>query len=440
MKIYTLIFLIIFLYKVGSAQSVWDLTKCINYSLENNISLKNGEIAREIQLVNYSQSRLNQLPSISGNINASENFGRTVDPATNTYSDINYFNNSYGLNASMVLFSGFVQLNRIAFERYNLIIETNKLAQQKNKIVFSVIDAYFRLQLNIGVYGVCKENLVLMQEQLNSLKRFINLGRKAESDTYEFEAKLATDSFLLVQQAGNVEKAELALKIAMNCPVKEIFMIDSLPPAIQSIPDTIKVSSLTVSAKKLMPELQITENRLQAAKRNISQIHGGFFPSIEIYAGWNTSYYKTSGMEAPIFRDQFKNHAGEYVGVSMNIPIFNRFSRISTLHIAKLNYDLSYNAHLETTIALEREVNEAYIDWKTSQNEYLAAQKQLMKTNIAYQTAEKKMKIGQLNIIEFYIQKNELLSAKTELLKTNIQLAFKQKYINFLMNGNWFDN
>ena len=427
---------------IGSAnsQQKWDLNKCIQYTLENNNSLKNAEINKKLQRIHLSQTRINLLPQIGAGLGVKESFGRSVNPATNTYADVNNLENTYGIDASMTIFSGFAKLNRIAFEKYNLKVEDNRLEQQKNLVTYNVIDAYFNLLLHQGVYSLQQENLKLMQEQYTSIKKYIKVGRKAESDIYEFDAKLATDSFLLVQQTGAMDKALLQLKATMNFPIGDSLMVDTVLFSVNPLIDTIQSGFLTETAMKQLPKLKVTENQLFAAMKYVAQVRGAFSPSIEMYAGWNTSYYKTSGVGALPLNEQLKNNAGQYVGLSLKIPIFDRLSRINTLRSAKLEYKKAENNHLENLAYIEMEINAAYIDWQTAKNEYFAAEKQLEKSEVAFLTAEKKFGIGQINVIEFYIQKNELLRAKTELLRTNLQLALKEKYVQFLLSGKWESN
>jgi outer membrane protein TolC len=314
------------------AQECWGLDKCIIYSLENNISLKNAEINRKLQQVKLSRAKLGQLPQIGANIDINESFGRTVDPETNTYSDVNNFNNSYSLNASATLFSGFMQRNRIAFERFTLKTVDNIYEQQKNILITNVIDAYFNLLLKQGVYKLSIDNLGLMQKQYYSVKKQIEVGRKAESDIFEFDAKLATDSFLFIQQAGDLEKALLLLKRTMNFPLSDTLIIDTLPLPKNTPEVLLNSGSLFETAKQQLPNLKITENQLLAAKKYLSQVLGSYSPSIGIFAGLNSAYYRTSGKSTLLFDNQFKNNAGEYFGIRLSIPIFDRFNKLNDVH------------------------------------------------------------------------------------------------------------
>jgi outer membrane protein len=418
------------------AEEIWGLNQCIIYSLENNISLKNAKISQELQQVRLSSAKESQLPQIGAQTSINGNFGRTLDD-DNNYSELNRFNNSYGLDASVTLFSGFAQRNRTAFERYNLKAENNRYEQQKNIIIYNVIDAYFNLLLKKGIYSLSSDNLSLMQQQYASVKKYIEVGRKAESDIYEFDAKLATDSFLFIQQTGDMEKAMLKLKTTMNYPISDTLTIDTLPLPFNGPLLPINPNSLIETAKQQLPDLKITENQLLATKKYLAQKRGNFSPTIVMYGGWNTEYNKTADKEAFVFENQFKNKASEYVGIRLSIPIFDRFNKLNTLRTANLEYEKAANTHLQNIIFFEGEINETYIDWQNAIKEYTAALKQLDKSKIAFVTSEKKLAIGQINIIEFYIQKNDLLRAGTELLRTQLQLALKEKYIQFLMAGNW---
>jgi outer membrane protein len=425
--------------QVLSSQQAWTLNQCINYSLENNISLQNYDINRQLQQISLSQARLNQLPGVNAEVGVTESFGRTLDPATNSYSNINNYNNTYSIGSSVMLFSGFMQRNKIAFEKYNLRVASNKLEQFKNTVTYSVIDAYYDLLFNKGLYDLYTDNFKIMQEQCFALSKFIKNGRKAESDIYEFEATLATDSFLLIQQFGEYEKSILTLKSVMNFPLADTLIVDTMLVSINLLSDTLSASDILNAAKQNLPNIKVTENQILAAKKIVAQVRGNFSPSLSAYGGWNTQYYKTSDTSKVTipFRQQFKNNAGEYVGLSLNIPIFSRMNKINSLRMANLEYKKAENLHKENLFYFEKEIHEVYIDWQTSKNEYFAAQKQLEKSKVAFITAEKKIALGQLNTIDYNIQKNELLKAKTAVLRTNLQLALKEMYVRFLLRGEW---
>lgn len=424
--------------KVSFAQENWNLDRCIKYALENNLALQDQMFNIEIQQTNLAKARNQRFPGISAETDMYEGFGRSLDKSNNTYVDVNFLNNSYSLGTSVMLFNGFTYQNRIAFEKYNLQAEKNVLEYQKNQLIYNVMDAYYKVLLRQGNYKIAGENLNLSREQYVNIQKLIEVSRKAESDIYELQSKMATDSFTLIQQKGEMEKALLNLKMMMHFPFADTLLLDTIN-YIPIIPQDheISVDSLLHAGSKSMASLKITENRLIAAKKSLAEARGNFSPSLSAYAGWGTYYSRTKGQDNSSFREQFKNRAGENIGLNLSIPLFYKFSKINNVKMAKLNYKRAEIAHQTELLKIENEINSAYINWQTGLNEHAAALQQHEKSKIAYETAEKKLFVGQLNIIEYDIQKNELMRSKTEVLRTSLQLLLLERYINFILTGNW---
>src|SRR5665648_150953 len=107
-NIYILFF--VFWFALGNslvAQTNWNLNRCISYAIENNNGLKQTEIQEKLVSEDLNQSKRNLLPGLSASSQAGLNFGRSIDPATNGISNTKFFNNSYAIGASVILFDGF---------------------------------------------------------------------------------------------------------------------------------------------------------------------------------------------------------------------------------------------------------------------------------------------------------------------------------------------
>ena len=83
----------------GNAQVVHlSLTQAVDIALLHNLNVKSYEINLKNAELTYQQSRFNQLPAISGNINQAASFGRSINPYTNGYDSRNINYNNVGLN------------------------------------------------------------------------------------------------------------------------------------------------------------------------------------------------------------------------------------------------------------------------------------------------------------------------------------------------------
>lgn len=93
---------------------------------------------------------------------------------------------------------------------------------------------------------------------------------------------------------------------------------------------------------------------MQNALIDLKSAKWKFSPSLSLYAGWSTSYYTYPGMEGYVptpFYSQFKNNGGEYIQLSLSIPIFDKLSRFSNLRRKE-------NAYSKASLNYEQKVRE----------------------------------------------------------------------------------
>jgi len=426
-----------------TGQPVWTLDRCIGYAWENNLSVHHQELGVRIQKTDYLQANNNLLPSLAAQSSVDQYYGRSIDPSSNTYIDVQFMNNTYAIYTSVDLFSGFMKLNSIAMERYNYRAEQNKLQQVKNEVAFSVINGYFDVLLKEGLSSIARENFQLSREQLNYTSKLVEVGRKAGTDLLEIEANLATDSFLLVQAHHLLEQASLELKYEMNFPLEVNLEIDTVIFSLfTGEMDTLTMNELFNLASETLPDMKIAENQLIAAKKEVNINQGAFSPKVGFYAGWNSVYattLKDDSNEIIPFPDQIANNGSEYLGVGIEIPIFSKLSKYTALSKSRLKYQQAKVQYDDEANKLRMGVEKSLTDWRSARAEYESAQKQLIQSDKAYQAAVKKLDKGLISIIEFYIQKNKVFRAKTEVLRTGLQVLLKERYIRFLITGSFLD-
>lgn len=426
------------------AQKAWALDQCIHYAWDNNFSVHTQELGVKVRHADFRQAKNDLLPSLTLQSSFNQNYGRSIDPTTNTYIDVQFFNNGYGASSSVDLFNGFMKLNTIEMQRLNYEAEKNRLQQVRNEVAFAVINGYFEVLLQQGLSSIALENYQLSRNQLDYTTKFVELGRKPGTDLLETEANLAADSFLLVQSHHFLEQAVLGLKYQMNYPLSDSLAVDTLVPSIFSgTMDTLSMEELFRAASVALPDLIYARNQLNAAKKAVQVSKGAFSPSLGFYAGWNSLYTETdrdnSNQIIP-FSEQMSNNSNEYLSLGIEIPLFSRFAKYTSLSKSKLQYQQAKIRYEDVSYKLQMGAEKSLTDWRSARAEYESSLSQLAKSKKAYEAAEKKLDKGLINIIEFYIQKNKWIRAKTEVLRTGLQVLLKERYIRFLMTGSLLGN
>ena len=116
----------------------WDLKKCVEYAINNNISVRQADIQAGVSAILLKESRLQQIPSLNFSGNHGFQFGRSLDYTTNTYSDANAIYQQFGLNTQVNLFNWNSQRNTIKSNDLNSQADEVAVDKAKNDIALNV--------------------------------------------------------------------------------------------------------------------------------------------------------------------------------------------------------------------------------------------------------------------------------------------------------------
>ena len=101
-KLLTALSISVLLANGTQAQEAWDLTRCIDYAIAHNLTVKQQEAARDKSEVELNTAKWSRLPDLNGSASHSFNFGRSLQ-ANNTYQSINTQNTGLNLSTSVTL-------------------------------------------------------------------------------------------------------------------------------------------------------------------------------------------------------------------------------------------------------------------------------------------------------------------------------------------------
>src|ERR1700727_1392080 len=89
------------------AQGNWDLKRCVDYAVANNISVKQADVQARLAKLTLDQSRLSQIPTLIGGVSAGVNSGRFQNPTTYVLETQTDFQSGLSLQSNVTLFNGF---------------------------------------------------------------------------------------------------------------------------------------------------------------------------------------------------------------------------------------------------------------------------------------------------------------------------------------------
>lgn len=423
------------------AQNNWNLTRCISFAIENNIGLKQMEIQERLASEDLNQSKRNLLPGMSVSSRAGVSFGRSVDPNTNDIVNNEFFNNSYDVGASLTLFNGFKLLNQIEYQKFRKkASELNRL-NATDDLAFGVMNSYFDVLYYQGMLKLARQQVETSGISLKKIEKQVELGLKSKPDLLEMRANYETEELRRIQVENSLKTAMLQLKQRMNLTDTTTLVLDEEQKPTETSGNQ-NTENLFDSYLQWSPYYQSFHAQLKASRKSLAISRSQLYPSINVYGSVGTGYYETTKNEAGKtikFGTQLDNNLSQYLGGSVNIPIFSRWAVRSDIKKAKLQVEQAQNTLDEEKQKLYFEMANSLNDLEAIEKEYNQYQKQREADQLAFQAAEKKIEQGLVNVVDFYIAKNRLSNSESQVLKSKLQWEIKKKILDFYMGKRFWE-
>jgi len=426
-------FLYFSLIQMGWTQKTWSLEDCVNYALEHNLDHKNLKYDTDISTENYKQAQRDLLPSLGGYTGYNIGFGRYVDPNTNDIITTESFSNSYGISAEISVFEGFRKWNMISHR--NLILNAQKasLLNAKYQLAFDIMTAFYDVKFRKGLFAIQKQNLQVFELHEKTIAAKVNLGLKAKSELYDVASDKANKQLNLVKAANALKAAKLILMQHMN--LKDSLLV--LNEGLEISTNTRSIQSPELLFTKTMefhPLLKQQQYSVMASQKALALRRSYLYPRINFRSGMNTGYYETNrdvDGKTIAFSEQFKNNTSKFLGFSLSLPIFSKWSFRSHIKTAKINIKKAETQLAITKQRLYKTIQLASQSFKALFEEQLFSERNIDAKTLAHDIAIKKFEKGLINFYDFKTSETQLTEAKIIQLSLTLQLQIQQIKLNF---------
>ncbi len=408
----------------------WSLRECCDYAIEHNISIKQQENQCRQNELQLSTAKNSRLPDLSGSVGQNFSFGRGLT-AANTYSNTNTSSTSFSLSTSVPLFTGFEIPNQIKLNQLNLEAATADLEKAKNDIRMKVAEAYVQILYDMEIAEVAHRQIEIDSAQVERLQAFVNNGKAAEAELSQQKATLANSRLTATQADNNTRLAILTLTQLLELPTPDGFSI--VRPDISGIsglsgltPDAIYAEALGIK-----PEILSQELKLKGTEHSIKIAKAGHYPTLSLSGGLGTNYYTTSGFNSDAFGTQLKNNFSQYIGLNLNVPIFNRFQTRNRIRSARIDQENQQLQLENTKKTLYKEIQQVYYNALNAQTKERSSEEAMQSTKDAFQLMQAKYENGKANITEFNESKNNYLKSESDLVQARYENLYQQALLEF---------
>lgn len=419
----------------ANAQQQWSLRQCIDYAIAHNVNILQAENAAEQSEVEVNTARWARLPNLNASGNQSFNWGRTQtaikDEDTGDYTTKYVDASSHGTNMSMStsipLFTGFELPNQYSLSKLNLKAAIADLQKAKEDLAINIASAYLQALYTKELHLIALGQAELSRQQYNRISQLEELGKASVAEVAEAKSRVAQDDLNVVQCKNNYDLAVLDLTQLIELETPEGFDLETPAPELTiellSPPDEIYQTALNSK-----PVIQAAQARLEGSKHSIKIAQSGLYPSLSLNGSLGTSYYSTLNRT---FSEQMSDNFNKYVGVSLSVPIFNRFATRNRIKTARLQHD-NYALQLENTKkTLYKEIQQAWYNAAAAESKYQSSGAATEASLASFELTSKKYESGTANAVEYNEAKQNLLKAQSEELQAKYEYLFRTKILDF---------
>ncbi len=426
----------------------WSLRECCDYAVTHNISIRQQELRRRQQEVQLSTARNSRLPNLSGSVGQNFSFGRGLT-ADNTYTNTNTSSTSFSLGTTIPLFTGFQIPNQIRLSQLNLEAATQDLEKAKNDIRMQVAQAYVQILYSQEISAVAHRQISIDSLQVVRLQALVDNGRASGAQLSQQQATLAQSRLTATQADNNLNLALLTMTQLLELPTADGFAVapflneelrmknEEFAAAVPSPAGSLcsgaapDAEAVYAEALGLKPEIAAQQLRLRAADHSIRIAQAGYMPTLSLSGGLGSNYYTNSEISSDPFGRQLKNNFSQYIGLSLNIPIFNRFQTRNSVRSARLEQQNQQLTLDNTKKTLYKEIQQVCLNYGAAQAKFQSSSAAVRSSQDAFTLMQAKYENGKANITEFNEAKNNYLRAESDCAQARYELLYQHALLQF---------
>ena len=401
--------------------NVWSLEDCINYAIENNITVKDAALNKHLAEVDYSAAKSSRLPNLLGSASQSFTNGNSIDPITSNYVTDQIHSTNVGVNSSMTLFQGSQLNNQI--KQNKLLLEQSIFQEEveKNNIILNVLETYLQTLYSKESIAIAENNLSASEKEVSRAKARLDAGTIAMSDYTEAQSQAATNRYNVIASKNDYQQYIIELKQLLELPPSETIVIEAIDEHMNLV--TLQLHSLDIYDKAVdyLPEMEASILNIASNEKELDIAKGGFLPTLSLTGSLGSGY---TSVNDNTFSDQFNVNFNQRIGLSLSIPIFNRNQTKAAVQKATINIDKADIQKQSTEKEIYKKVETAYQNAMSAQEQVVAAEASKNASEQSYALAQKKYELGGLSTTDLVISQNTYTNAQQNYLQA--------KYLNIL--------
>jgi len=423
--------------QTGHSQNTWTLDTCINYALKNNLNILKQDLTVSVLRNNYDITRFNALPSVNANLNGGVTFGQSFSQDKGGFINEVTTGISGEVSANVTLFNGLKNFHSIRRTEKELEAAMANNEAFANDIALLIVNYYLQILYNQEQKNVAKTQLATTKSQIERTEQLFNAGSVPKGDLLELKAQAANERSQIISYTNLEREARLNLKQTMNVQVDTLIIASPQNIDAEKLYASIQnIDSIYSIAIQHLPEVKAAKAKIESSLHSIDVAKADYYPSLYLGGSVSTRYNDAAVLPQSdnySFGDQIKDFRNAYIGMTLSIPIFNKFHTKLRVTNSEIDYEISKQDELLTLQDIYKRIEAAGNDAHAAFVSYKASKESLTANQEAFAYAEERFNSGVINSVDYNMVKANLTKAQVNMVNARYELIFKVKILDFYM-------
>jgi outer membrane protein len=411
------------------AQKKWTLDECINYAMENNVSMKLAKLQKQSAQEDVEQSKAALFPTLT----ASTNQGVGYSPWDNTKADKAYYNGSYNVNAQWTVWNGGQNTNAVKLDKLTAEQTVLSANETGNSIQEQITKLYIQILYLTEAIEVNRQSLETSKKNEERGQQMVEVGKMSKADLAQLTAQRASSEYNIVESETQLARYKMQLKQVLELKDEKEFDI-AIPSTTdqQALADIPSLNSVYEDALTHRPEIKNAKLDIEASNLQLKIAKAGKLPTVTLNGGVSTS---TSSLSSLAWGTQMKNGFGVTASVGVSVPIFDGRRAKTSINKAILAQEQAQVRYNNEQIDLYATIEGYWLDAVNNQQKFRSASATVESEQESYNLLSEQFNLGLKNIVELMTGKDKLLVAQQNKLQSKYTTILAQQLLKFYQSG-----
>lgn len=396
------------------------LEQCLDYALKYNYDYQSMKLSEEAKEDSYQQSKQERLPSVSASLSESLNSSKQNSSS---------WNGNYGVSASMPLYQGGTVTNTIEQTKLQKEQSAYQTSQYENQLTIQILQAFLTVLGNEELLKSQESLVKASEEQMKQGRVRFEAGQILESDYLLLNAQYASDK-------NNIVDTQIARDNSL-LTLKSLLSIDPLQALEIVYPDTSAIGKMAmlpsqdyvIQRAMQLPDIKISDYNIDLAKLNVKMSKSGYYPSLNLNGSIGTGHADNYDN----FGTQLSDRLSEQVGLSLNIPIYDRGRTRSKSAQSRIALKQAENDRKQTELNIRQTAVQEYQNVISAYNKYQATDIKQDAYEKTFEVYRAQFNAGSITAVDLLQQQNNYISALNDYIQAKYGFMLKRKVLDVYM-------